>query len=210
MLINQIKNSIETNTPLFIKSYMDYNVDWEDIVNLLSMSYNDLIDEEDEEHYRSISMMFNDKMKKFTSLKYGAHTGLSFHATDILSHRNLNSIDKLKYGQLVSVKEDLVEASGTSGVFVKLVVNMTKNTPTLVPHRDPHHVMLTQVLGSAKYMIYESHESDPYGALIDTSERKCTEYLMEKNDILFMPQGTIHSIDNSSIRAAFIFDAIKY
>jgi hypothetical protein len=206
MIIDQIKYSIENKTPIFIKSYMDYNIEWEDVINILSMSYNDLIDEQDDEHYRSISMMFNDKMQKFTSLKNASHSGLSFHATDILSDRNLNFIDQPKYHDLFSVKKDLVEAAGTNNVFLKLVVNMTKNTPTLVPHRDPHHVMLTQVLGSAKYMVYESYSSDPYEELIDTSNRKCTEYLMEKGDILFMPEGTIHSIDNSTIRAALIFD----
>jgi hypothetical protein len=87
---------------------------------------------------------------------------------------------------------------------------MTAGSPPLFPHRDTHHVLLTQVIGSVKYIIHESIESDPYESYIDVTGRKFTEYNMEKNDILFMPYGTIHSIDNSTTRVACILDIGKF
>lgn len=207
-MIDQIKNAIETGEPVFIKSCLDYNFDWEDAVRALSMSYNFLLSDEDRSIYKTSSMLFNDKAKKFTGLMQAAKHGLTFHCTDLLERNN--GLDPIKYNQVFSTHQELSNMSDDFHIHLKLAVNMTENTPPLDPHRDPHHVLLTQVLGNAKYVIHQSNESDPYGHPIDVTDREHKEYVLEKNDILFMPKGTIHSIDNSSIRAAFIFDMIEY
>lgn len=207
-MIEQIKNAIKTGEPVFIKSCLDYNFDWEDAVRALSMSYNFLLSDEDRSIYKTSSMLFNDKAKKFTGLMQAAKHGLTFHCTDLLERNN--GLDPIKYNQVFSTHQELSNMSDDFHIHLKLAVNMTENTPPLDPHRDPHHVLLTQVLGNAKYVIHQSKESDPYGHPIDATDREHKEYVLEKNDILFMPKGTIHSIDNSSIRAAFIFDMIEY
>jgi len=207
-MIDEIKNSIKTGKPVFIKSCLDYNFDWEDAIKTLSISYNFLLSDEHRDSYKNSSMLFNDKEKKFTSLMQAAKHGLTFHCTDLLERNN--GLDPIKYNQVFAIHQELSNISDDFHTHLKLAVNMTENTPQLDPHRDPHHVLLTQVLGNARYVIHESDENDPYGSPIDVTGREHKEYLMEKNDILFMPKGTIHSIDNSSIRAAFIFDMISY
>lgn len=203
MIINQIKNSIEENKPFFIKSFMDYDFNWEDLVNLISISYNNTHGEEIYDNNISAEQVFNRKQKKLSRLISSSSSGISFHAQDILRNNNLPSN---KYDDIKVLKEKLLSIYSESQVPVKFSINLTEGGEALTPHRDTHHVMITQVLGSAKYVVHESLDSDPYGSYINVSGRNFTEYYMKKNDALFLPYGTIHSIDNSTIRAACIFD----
>jgi hypothetical protein len=203
MIIDQIEEAIKNNTPLFIKGYMDYDFNWEDIVNLVSEAYNTPVGGEVTEEFRADSLQYNPKLSRFTCLKYPSNNGVSFHAEDIFNGAyNLSN----KYNIIDEMRKKLFSLKGANKAVVKFSINMTKNSPPLAPHRDTHHVLLTQVLGSARYIIHESIESDPYQSYIDVRGRNFTEYHMEKNDFLFMPYGTIHSIDNSDLRVACIFD----
>lgn len=205
MIIDRIKESIEQNNPLLIKSYMDYEFNWEDIVNLISIAYNNTYGEEIYDKDISSEKIFNKKQKKLARLIVSSGSGISFHAQDILRNNNLPSN---KYDQIKVLKEKLLSIYPESQVPVKFSINLVEGGEPLMPHRDTHHVLLTQVIGTAKYVIHESLESDPYESYIDVSGRKFKEYYMEKNDALFLPYGTIHSIDNSTIRAACIFDIV--
>jgi hypothetical protein len=208
MLIEQMKQSIENNKPFFIKSYMDYDFDWEDVVNIISMSYNKPTIQTPESMKVPTSMKFNSKLNILTKLQIESPEGVAFHAQDTLSYPLDNSLSK-KYHQIRKIKEDASLIDSKFNVNVKFSINMSENGHYLDPHRDDHHVILTQVIGKSKYVIHENIDSDPYGRPLDVSGRNFVEYDMDKNDLLFMPKGTIHSIDNSSIRVACIFDIFE-
>jgi hypothetical protein len=208
MLIEQIKQSIENNKPFFIKSYMDYDFNWEDVVNIISMSYNKPSIQSPESIEVPNSMKFNSKLNFLTNLQVQSSEGVAFHAQDTLSYPLDNSLSK-KFCQIKEIKKDMSLIDYNLNVNVKFSINMSENGNYLSPHRDDHHVLLTQVIGKSKYIIHESIDSDPYGRPFDVSDRNFVEYHMDKNDLLFMPRGTIHSIDNSNIRAACIFDIFE-
>ena len=207
MLIDQFKESIKYSEPLFIKSCMDYDFDWEDVVHLISMAYSNPIGEETNEGNRH-DLVYNPNFKKSTSLKKPAG-GVTFHTEDMLNPSSTYNLTSIKYNGIKKMKQDLQQIDLDSTVHAKFSINMATDSPSLNPHRDTHHVLITQVIGDATYVIHESKESDPYGTDFDVSGRKFKEYHLEKNDILFMPYGTIHSIDNSTLRVACIFDIIK-
>jgi len=208
MLIEQIKQSIENNRPLFIKSYMDYDFNWEDVVNIISLSYNKPTIQTPESSKVPSTMKFNPKKNILTKLDVQSSEGVSFHAQDTLSYPLDDSLSK-KYHGIRKIKEDVSLIDSKFNVNVKFSINMSENGSYLDPHRDNHHVILTQVIGTSKYVIHESIDSDPYGVPFIVSDRNFVEYHMDKNDLLFMPKGTIHSIDNSSIRVACIFDIFE-
>jgi hypothetical protein len=208
MLIEQIKESIENSKPFFIKSYMDYDFNWEDVVNIISMSYNKPSIQSADSLEVPSSMKFNSKLNILTNLQVQASEGVAFHAQDTLSYPLDNSLSK-KYHQIKKIKEGISLIDSKFNTNVKFSINMSENGSYLSPHRDDHHVILTQVLGKSKYVIHESSDSDPYGRSFDVSDRNFVEYDMDKNDLLFMPKGTIHSIDNSSIRVACILDIFE-
>lgn len=205
IMIDQIKDSIKSGQPFFIKSYMDYNFDWEDAIKALSAAYNHQFKSNQDPN--TSPMMFNGKTKSLTHLQKAAPYGLTFHAADLLNKDK--KMDLYKYKELISIHKSLKDISDSNDVYLKLSLNMTENGSYLDSHRDPHHVLITQALGKAKYVIHESYEDDDYGKSIDVSGRKYNEYLMEKNDILFMPKGTIHAINNLTIRGTFIFDIVE-
>lgn len=208
MLIDQFKQAIKDGKPLFIKSYMNYDFDWEDVVNLIDMAYNNPVGEELKEGEVS-DLLYNADFNRSTSLKVPTG-GVTFHAEDILNPHSRYKLSSNKYDSVKRMKHDLEQLDLDSTVYGKFSINMSTASPKVYPHRDTHHVLLTQVIGKATYVIHESKESDPYRSYIPLEEgRPFTEYHMEKNDILFMPYGTIHSIDNNSIRVACIFDIIK-
>ena len=62
MLIEQIKESIENGKPFFIKSYMDYDFNWEDVVNITNMSYNKPSIQSADSLEVPSSMKFNSKL----------------------------------------------------------------------------------------------------------------------------------------------------
>ena len=205
MTLDLFKKSIDENKPLFIKSYMNYDFTWEDVIDLIDKAHNNPIGDEVPENTKSPNI-YNYNFKKLTSLKIPI-TGVTFHAEDILSSGyKLNS---KKYDAVKDIKQLLKGLDAESEVHAKFSINMSTASPGLDPHRDTHHVLLTQVIGSAKYVIHQSKKLDLYGEPIDVPGRPFKEYYLEKNDILFMPKGTIHSIDNNSIRVACIFDIIK-
>lgn len=208
MIIEQIQDSIKNNKPLFIKGYMDYDLNWEDVINIISDSYNSPIGPKVNAGDRSNNAQYNPNFSRFTSLKATGDSGLGYHAEDIFN--GAYSLESSKFDDIKKLKKDLLLVEEKNSVITKFAINMTAGAPPLLPHRDTHHVLLTQVLGSAKYIIHESTESDPYQAYIDVRGRKFAEYDMEKNDFLFMPYGTIHSIDNANIRVACIFDIGKF
>lgn len=207
MLIEQIQESIKNNKPLFIKSYLDYAFTWDNIVELISDAYNSPVGEELRPGDRS-DLLYNPDYNRFTSLKIPSG-GVTFIAEDILNTNMKYDLTSSKYDGIKKMKKDLEQLDSDSTVHAKFSINMSTGSPALHPHRDTHHVMLTQAIGNAKYIIHDSKESDPYGEPISVDGRTFKEYNLEKNDILFMPKGTIHSIDNNTLRAACIFDIIK-
>ena len=208
MLIEQIQESIKNNKPLFIKSYMNYNIDWEDVINIVSDSYNSPIGEKVNAGDRSNNSQYNPKFSRFTSLKATGNSGLGYHAEDILNGQY--SVESNKFDQIKKMQQDLLLIEEGNNCIAKFAVNMTAGAPPLLPHRDTHHVLITQVLGQGNYIIHDSVDSDPYQSFVDVAGRRFTEYNMEKNDFLFMPYGTIHSIDNANLRVACIFDIGKF
>lgn len=205
MIIDQFKKAISEGKPLFIKSHMDYNFVWDDVIDLIDKAHNNPIGDEVPEDTNS-PLVYNHNFKKLTSLKIPTG-GLTFHAEDILSSGY--DLKSKKYDIIKNMKYSLMDLDPDSTVHAKFSINLSTGSPRLHPHRDSHHVLLTQVIGDATYIIHDSEESDPYGKQINVGERPFKEYHLQKNDILFMPKGTIHSIDNSSIRVACIFDIIK-
>ncbi len=199
-----IKKSIELNKPLFIKSYMDYSFTWEHIIDAIDISYNTKIPLPKDVVVDDPDHLIDLQMAQPNKLKTSFDKPVTFHALDLLSANN--KFDSKEYDEVKEMKEILQKTDIGRYVYDKFAINMAKNGYYVLPHRDSHHVLLTQVIGKSKYVIHESLESDPYSELIDVSERKFTEYDMEKNDILFMPKGTIHSIENSSPRVSCIFD----
>lgn len=212
MLIDQIKDSIVTKKPLFIKSYMDYDFNWEDMVNVISVAYNTVYGKEILESEYTGPQVFNRTHKMVSRLSMPSKQPISFHTQDLLHHEN--KLDHIKYDQVKKIKKDLEDAGLYTDMYysvhVKFSVNLAENSPKVVPHRDSHHVLLTQAIGQAKYFIHESKDTDPYGSQIDVYGREFKEYILEKNDILFLPYGTIHSLDNSSIRSTCIFDIVGH
>lgn len=212
MLIDKIKESILTGEPFLIKSYMDYSFDWEDMVYAISESYNTVYGDEILESENKTSQVFNRNHKRISRLNVPSMQPVSFHAQELLYVDN--EINFKKYGQVKQIKNDLLNADLYAdtyySVHVKFSINLAENSPPVVPHRDTHHVLLTQAIGKAKYYVHESKETDPYSAQIDVTGREFKEYLLEKNDILFLPYGTIHSLDNAHIRSTCIFDIIAH
>lgn len=200
-----IKESIELNKPIFIKSYLDYDLTWEDVINIIDISYNTKIPyppiDELDSNLENILNLMNTRPNK---LQVYPNKPVTFHALDILSPNN--KLNSKGYDEIKELKEIIQKTNIAPYIYAKFVINMAKNGVSVPPHRDSHHVMITQVIGRSKYIIHESLDSDPYSELIDVSKRKFAEYDMEKNDILFMPSGTIHSIENSSPRVNCIFD----
>jgi hypothetical protein len=212
VLIDQIKRSIIDKEPLFIKSYMDYDFDWEDMVYAISESYNTVYGEEILESKYTGLQVFNRNYRKISRLSMPSKQPISFHTQDILQHEN--KLDSIKYDQVKDMKKELEDALFYTDMYysvhVKFSINLAKNSPDVVPHRDSHHVLLTQAIGQARYFVHESKDKDPYGSYIDVYGRKFKEYVLEKNDILFLPYGTIHSLENSSVRSTCIFDIIAH
>lgn len=208
MIIDQFKEAIANNKPLFIKSYMDYDFVWEDVIDLINRAYNNPVGEELTDGHMPTDLLYNPDFNRSTSLKVPAG-GVTFHAEDILNPYSTYNLTSNKYDSIKKMKYDLEQLDLDCTVHAKFSINMSTASPKLYPHRDTHHVLLTQVIGNATYIIHEPGESDPYRSWIDVGDRPFTEYHLEKNDILFMPYGTIHSIDNKTIRVACIFDIIK-
>jgi hypothetical protein len=211
VLIDNIKDSIATKTPLFIKSYMDYDFNWEDMVNVISISYNTVYGEEIAESNKGLQV-FNSKHKKLSRLSTPSKQPVSFHTQDLLHAEN--KLDSKKYDQVKRIKRDLEDAGLYADIYysvhVKFSINLAENSPKVIPHKDRHHVLLTQAIGDSKYFIYEPRDTDPFESEIDTVGRDFKEYILEKNDMLFLPYGTIHALDNSSIRSTCIFDIISH
>jgi ribosomal protein L16 Arg81 hydroxylase len=205
MTIDLFKKSIDENKPLFIKSYMNYDFMWEDVIDMINQAHNNSFGNEVPEDIKSASV-YNHNFKKLTFLKIPGGP-VTFMTEDIL--REGYNIDSEKYDSIKEMKDILTKLDSDSSVHAKFSINMSTASTGLGPHRDTHHVLLTQLIGNAKYIIHDSKHDDPYGKEINVDGRYFTEYKLEKNDILFMPYGTIHSIDNDTIRVACIFDIIK-
>ena len=199
-----IKESISLDKPLFIKSYMNYNFMWDHIINAIDICYNTEIPYHIDNGVDGQDELIRLQMAQPNQLKTSFDKPVTFHALNLLSANN--KFNSKEYDEVKELKEILQKTDIGPYVYGKFAINMAKNGSHVLPHRDSHHVLLTQVIGKSKYVIHESLESDPYGEVFDVSERKFTEYDMEKNDILFMPSGTIHSIENSSPRVSCIFD----
>lgn len=202
MLQEKITQSIESGEPFLIKSFFNYDLDWEDIVSLINNAYHTLFEEDLNKPH---GFVFNEKENKYTKLLIPSGVGGAFHTQEIEKYKTFQN--SKKYDEIKKVKDIIL--SMNLRCSIKFSINMLKNGPDVSSHRDTHHVLVTQAIGNAYYTTFDSVESDPFSSYVEARGRKHTNYELNKNDLLFLPYGTIHAVKNLDTRASCIIDIMN-
>jgi hypothetical protein len=196
--INKSKNKI-----LHVKNFLNNNFSWSTFIDILNYQYNNgKMDKVTEHQIDNLSkntttpIMKNSAYFHFHILQL-AKTGIhkfpiqnNFKEINNLMEYCRNIIGDNQYGDLKAV------LNFVGGSKVEYLGDA---------HSDKHDVLVFQGVGSVKYNIYDLPDITPEKE-IDTAGLNKTVYLLEPNDLFFMPKGTVHQVDVFEPRATLILD----
>lgn len=195
--------SISENKVLHIKNFLNDSFSWSTFIDVLNYQYN------------------NGKMEKITeyqvdNLSKNTTTPIMkgspyfhFHVWQLAKtgiHKFPIENNFQEINDLMEYCRDFVNDNQYGDL--KTVINFVGGSKVEFlgdAHSDKHDVLVFQGVGSVKYNIYDIDNTIPEQE-IDTSGLNKTVYLLEKNDLFFMPKGTVHQVDVFQPRATLILD----
>jgi ribosomal protein L16 Arg81 hydroxylase len=139
------------------------------------------------------------------------NTDFHFHVWSIGASNSFKEIENIypEFSQLLNLFKKLLKDDEI--FIVKSSINFVGGTPeeyTGVPHIDSLNVFSFQTIGSVKYNIYKKDNDKEYpkNSIINVDGLEKTTFLIEKNDLFFIPNGIIHQVEVFEPRATLILD----
>jgi hypothetical protein len=207
-LRSKIDLSIKNNEVLHIKNFFEFNHSWDMHIDILNHQYNfSNLEKIGAYQIQRASDTYTKIIKNSKNFHFHVwDIGKSYITEkDEIISKEINSfinmfIPLLKNKELFAIKSSLNFVGGSQDEFIG------------VEHSDLLDVLSIQSVGSVNYNIYKPYSKKTYSAQdpIDIANLEKTTYLLEKNDLFFMPKGTIHQVEVFEPRATLILDMENY
>lgn len=185
-LLSKIKDSINNNKILHIKNFFDFNFSWEEIINILNYQYNNT-----QGQNNSPAQVINEPKNIYTNLVRPTQY-FHFHMWNLSESFS----EKSKIEEINSNIKDLMFyyrklVNNEYRGVLKGIIDFVGNEFEGMPHSDVYNVLALQAVGSVKYNIYQESQK---------------QYLIETNDLFFIPAGIKHQVEVFQPRSTIILD----
>ena len=203
-LRSKIDLSIKNNEVLHIKNFFEFNHSWNMHINILNHQYN----------FSNLEKIGTYQIQRapdtYTKIIKNS-VNFHFHVWDI-GKSNITAEDEiisdeinffiktfiplLKNKESFAVKSSLNFVGGSEDEFIGM------------KHSDKLNVISIQSVGSVNYNIYKPYPKKIYDpeSKIDVTNLEKITYLLEPNDLFFIPKGTVHQVEVFEPRATLILD----
>jgi len=195
--------AISENKILHIKNFFNDDFSWSTFIDALNYQYNN-----DKMHKVTESQVYNFSTNSTTPIIKNSDY-FHFHVLQLATTRIKNFPMQNSLPEIKKIMEYCLEFLKENCYGdLKAVINFVGGSKTEYlgnAHSDKHDVLVFQGQGSVNYNIYDVTDNIPEQR-IETDGLTKTVYLLEKNDLFFMPKGTVHQVDVFEPRGSLILD----
>lgn len=179
-----IYTGVKNKQVVLIKKAFDVKSDWNNIIDLLDSKYNntEYVDQNKSEYrYKNI------KEEATDILKYNHFFCHVWHI-DNPKEDNLS-----KFLGIKEFMNNVVKKLDSKGFSLKASISLVSNGNVIPEHSDTHHSLFLGIIGKSKIKIDYKGKDSEY-------------YILERGDVMLIPEDITHSVESPTPRASFIFD----
>lgn len=187
-LAEACRNSIATGEAVVFRGFLENPPSWGDFFKLLDVRYNES----------------TEKRPSETPLTERPVNDVLFRGLVYMSMALWNSDDELTESHQELLK-NLRTAMGDENVApAQAILTLARDETALTNiHSDPMHTFYLQCEGKSTWHLYESRDYCIH--CVQHSDQACSSVEVSRGDLVFVPEGTFHTIEVTEPRASVVY-----